>query len=1094
MSDMSAGQIVGGIVGAVVGFVGSGYNPMGAVQGFALGAGIGGYIDPPAGPNLRGPTLEDKSFQSSAYGVSIPRLYGTIATMGNIIYLENNQYKVVTQKKQQGGKGGGGGVTVTTERYYATFAVALSEANPNSLVRRIWAGGKLIYSAGSSDFGTILQSELNFGFGHKFINLPNVLNPGWTYYDGTQTEPDSRMEAMLGVGNCPSYEGTAYIIFYDFDLTDYGNGLAGCPIKVELNSGETESRLLNSYDTPSLQRFLGCSAIFFEEDKYCTAGAFGISTASAVGYRGDVFGNDVEYEAVQWWDQDEPGSVPRNIKGVNTECPAWYGYYTGGSSAVSVYCVHGVGIGKIEFFPASEWFLQGVVKVCHVASGLGFAYVRRASSVSLYEYFVVSGGTYISVPRSDYAPFGFTDSRLVIIDSEDVSAGIKPRIVKVYTRSGGAWVLDKSFYVTLPRMDINYPVIFSFGLLYIFGIADHTGVDYWAIDIDQEAIVDSGTVEFNLPYFESEGDLLDEETMWGYRDGVFGVSWRLADESGNNFWCKFAYFVVAGVPVSPVALSDVVSDIFEEAGVVNYDVSELDGSYVDGYRVDGVTSARARVGPLQVANLFDVVERGYQLRCVKRGAAPVANIPYSNLILKNDGIVKFEREQESQLPSLYKISYLDYSREYDPNEQMAPYPSAFTNVRSEQLAIVMTAQKAARLADVLCGLAWVERERGPLSFPQMYLGLNAADIVNVEIRPGVWREFRIDSTAKNLDQTIDVNVRAASSAVYVSSATGAEIDPPSEDINYIGNSYGVLLDIPMVLEQVQDTYGVVSTMYGDGNWPGGALLSSSDSGQTYSTLAAFYGAGTIAVAANPLPVNSGLVIDRNSTLIVSMKSGEFSSITETQMMTGKNYCAYGAHGRWEIIQFANAVLNPNDTITLSVFVRGLFGTEWATGAHLIGDQLILLEDIDNQFIGMPATAVGMESLFKAVTIGGNAADASAFGFYYNAVNLKPLSVVDVRGEREVSDDWVVTFVPRTRYGSNFWLTGNQPINEPVLKFEIDIFRGGVVVRTITVSAGGFTYSSEQQMEDFGYLPSNLFFTIYQISAAVGRGYPRTVAL
>lgn len=167
----TAGQIVGGVVGGVIGFYTGG--PAGALKGAAIGSSIGGYIDPPPGPNLRGPTLDDKSYQSSAYGVSLPRLYGTIATMGNIIYLENNEYKAVSKKESQGGKGGGGG-TYETTTYFATFAVALGGQFPGSAPRRIWAGGKLIYSTVTSDVESMLA-----------VNSGSV---SWRYYDGMQID------------------------------------------------------------------------------------------------------------------------------------------------------------------------------------------------------------------------------------------------------------------------------------------------------------------------------------------------------------------------------------------------------------------------------------------------------------------------------------------------------------------------------------------------------------------------------------------------------------------------------------------------------------------------------------------------------------------------------------------------------------------------------------------------------------------------------------------------------------------------------------------------------------------------------------------
>ena len=144
MSDSSTGQVVGGVVGGVVGFIAGG--PVGAVQGFSVGYGIGGYIDPPDGPYIKAPRLDDQTFQSSAYGTDIPTIDGSIALHGNVIYLENGKYKQTVSEEQQEGKGGGGGSTVETVSYSATFAVSLSEAVPNAKIRRIWLGGKLVYN------------------------------------------------------------------------------------------------------------------------------------------------------------------------------------------------------------------------------------------------------------------------------------------------------------------------------------------------------------------------------------------------------------------------------------------------------------------------------------------------------------------------------------------------------------------------------------------------------------------------------------------------------------------------------------------------------------------------------------------------------------------------------------------------------------------------------------------------------------------------------------------------------------------------------------------------------------------------------------
>ncbi len=73
-----------------------------------LGLGSPGWLDKKFGaPETEGPRLEDLSVQTSTYGTDIPRLYGTVAMSGNLIWLENGKLKEVVKKKKSGGKGGG---------------------------------------------------------------------------------------------------------------------------------------------------------------------------------------------------------------------------------------------------------------------------------------------------------------------------------------------------------------------------------------------------------------------------------------------------------------------------------------------------------------------------------------------------------------------------------------------------------------------------------------------------------------------------------------------------------------------------------------------------------------------------------------------------------------------------------------------------------------------------------------------------------------------------------------------------------------------------------------------------------------------------
>ena len=123
----SGGQVAGGVLGAVAGFLigGPTASLKGALYGAQIGMAIGGYLDPPKGPVQEGPRLSDLTVQTSTYGAVIPRGYGTFPVVGNVFWLENNALKETITKKKSGGKGGGSKTTTKTYSYSATFAVGL---------------------------------------------------------------------------------------------------------------------------------------------------------------------------------------------------------------------------------------------------------------------------------------------------------------------------------------------------------------------------------------------------------------------------------------------------------------------------------------------------------------------------------------------------------------------------------------------------------------------------------------------------------------------------------------------------------------------------------------------------------------------------------------------------------------------------------------------------------------------------------------------------------------------------------------------------------------------------------------------------------
>jgi hypothetical protein len=193
------GQAIVGVVGGIIGGLIT-MNPMGAVKGFSMGLMLGGMLFPTKG--------EDKEYKAhpaglmvstSAYGVTIPVVFGTREISGNMIWprvfdgttFKNTEHVTEEESGGKGGGGGGGGASTTTYTYTVSCAYGLG-FGPLTVLR-VWAGKHLIDSA---DY--------------------TVSSSAFTAYDGTQTTPDPTIAAITSPA--PVWKNFAYVVFKDYDL------------------------------------------------------------------------------------------------------------------------------------------------------------------------------------------------------------------------------------------------------------------------------------------------------------------------------------------------------------------------------------------------------------------------------------------------------------------------------------------------------------------------------------------------------------------------------------------------------------------------------------------------------------------------------------------------------------------------------------------------------------------------------------------------------------------------------------------------------------------------------------------------------------
>ncbi len=180
--------------------------------GTALGGPIGGALGALAGqqidqavfgsPKVDGARLSDLSVTTSTYGAAIPRHHGRMRVAGSLIWATD----LSESSESTGGKGQ---PSVTTYSYSVSFAVALS-SRPVQRIGRIWADGNLLRGA-AGDLKT--GGTLRFYSGH-----------------GDQAV-DPLMASDKGV-ECPAYRHTAYVVFEDLQLADFGNRIPALTFEV----------------------------------------------------------------------------------------------------------------------------------------------------------------------------------------------------------------------------------------------------------------------------------------------------------------------------------------------------------------------------------------------------------------------------------------------------------------------------------------------------------------------------------------------------------------------------------------------------------------------------------------------------------------------------------------------------------------------------------------------------------------------------------------------------------------------------------------------------------------------------------------------
>ena len=550
---------------------------------------------------------------------------------------------------------------------------------------------------------------------------------------------------------------------------------------------------------------------------------------------------------------------------------------------------------------------------------------------------------------------------------------------------------------------------------------------------------------------------------------------------------------------NPAQVDSIVSEIFEDCGLAasDYDVSELSGDTVIGYIQTDPMAGRDLIKPLMRAYQFDVVEQDWQVVCRKRGSSSVADIPWDDLAAREAGSEAPEPliesiADETEMPLELELEYRDYDTDYQPAVERAKRSTSTINTENKKklrYPIIMQSTQALQAVETLFETTWVQRKSYQLQAPTDYIKLTPGDVLTVA------NTYKLiaDEVTVSFPLIVKMKAFAEDSASYTSNSTGVAPYATPQTLTSIAPVFPVFIDVPALEGYATQLSFYLAAFALEEGWKLSVVYRSLDNGQTWDQIAAVENMSTVGRTTDALSDGPVTVLDYGNTVNVDLRSynSSLSGASLLSIFSGTNTAAIGADDRWEIISFSEVTEEADGTFTLSKLVRGRKGTDHNTGNHAAGDTFALLESGKLIWVPVPESKLDASVTYKIVPVSKSLQAAAAIDFTCDGKALMPYSPVHITGARDGSDNLTIEWVRRSRA----MIPWRAPLLEETEKYEIDIYDGSTVVRTITVTgATSTTYSAADQTTDFGSAQSSITLKIYQISATVGRGFGREATL
>ena len=599
-----------------------------------------------------------------------------------------------------------------------------------------------------------------------------------------------------------------------------------------------------------------------------------------------------------------------------------------------------------------------------------------------------------------------------------------------------------------------------------------------------------------------------------------------------------------GASQDGTTLASIVGRLLREGGLdsTKYDVSALSAVGVQGYGWASGTDVKSILDELRRLYLFDLVEIDGQIVGVLRGD-PTANPGYQAVTIYQNALGssssdasdywKETRVQEPDLPAQVTLTYMnpddDFQTTVAHSTRIAnPLPTMFSRQQvAMELNVVMSPVEALNQVNKILYSQWGERIKHETRLPWMYMNLTPSDLISVVMNDGRSYFERIHHTDIGADYAMAIESVGQDTGAYSSAKTAAEADGGgsgrTQTVAAPQVAVPFILNTPLIRD-ADDTGGSFSRYYvgvgadsQDAFEGAGVYKSINNQDFTYVTSETNDVEWGTVVGVLPAPKHGDFALDWTSALTVfpAVSWFDLQPCSDDDLWAGANAVAVGRGDTWEIVQFRDAVKNGDGSWTLTNLLRGRRGSEYATGAHVLGEFFVFLSNTTIDLQGDTLDSRGQARFYKAVGAGKSLAATQPTQLTYEPRDLMPYAPSDIRRSTP-GGDITLSWARRTRLGGNLMDgTGEVPLTETSEAYEVyilatpfggdaqalpapikplgDLSRGAKPLgyrRVYAPSATSVVYpASDQALDGFNPATDTLHVAIYQLSNVVGRGFP-----